>query len=532
VTISPLKGIDLRYTLLGKRNSLRALFQGLTISQRLILFITLSVILHIALLGYFIERNLYLGISQIVTRQAKEKSLNIATITATYLVISDYASLETYLKEVLNGSSVMRVQVHNREGRLIADSVAQQANSGLQRVKAEDLQKGDLKVIEETYKGYILTRLPASDRAIGWVTVYYGTEMVDKVRQETIEYIVGIGLVMTLSATLIIIGLMYKPVRELSKLSTFAANLPSLKGGQIGIKTTMPELRRLADSINYASVELSNSELTLKQYTKELQQRVLKEVEKQRQQEQILIHQSRMAAMGEMIGAIAHQWRQPLNAVGLIVQDIKDAYEYGELDRQYLDRQVNQAMALIKRMSKTIDDFRNFFRPDKERQSFDLKGVFGTVLGILSPQLMARGIQWCLTCKTHQKTFTEAEDILICGEHVVYGYKNELEHCMVNIINNARDALEESRPKRPMITIEVDREGDKVIALIRDNAGGIPEEIIGRVFDPYFTTKEEGKGTGIGLYMAKMIIERNMGGRITVRNTDEGAEFRLELPSN
>ena len=78
----------------------------------------------------------------------------------------------------------------------------------------------------------------------------------------------------------------------------------------------------------------------------------------------------------------------------------------------------------------------------------------------------------------------------------------------------------------------MDREGDKVIALIRDNAGGIPEEIIGRVFDPYFTTKEEGKGTGIGLYMAKMIIERNMGGRITVRNTDEGAEFRLELPSN
>jgi signal transduction histidine kinase len=143
---------------------------------------------------------------------------------------------------------------------------------------------------------------------------------------------------------------------------------------------------------------------------------------------------------------------------------------------------------------------------------------------------MARGIQWCLTCKTHQKTFTEAEDILICGEHVVHGYKNELEHCMVNIINNARDALEESRPTRPMITIEVDREGDKVIALIRDNAGGIPEEIIGRVFDPYFTTKEEGKGTGIGLYMAKMIIERNMGGRITVRNTDEGAEFRLELP--
>jgi PAS domain S-box-containing protein len=125
-------------------------------------------------------------------------------------------------------------------------------------------------------------------------------------------------------------------------------------------------------------------EQELRKLNQELQQRVTEEVEKQRQQEQLLLHQSRMAAMGEMIGAIAHQWRQPLNAVGLIVQDIKDAYEYGELDRQYLDRQVNQAMALIKRMSKTIDDFRNFFRPDKERQSFDLKGVFGTVLGICS----------------------------------------------------------------------------------------------------------------------------------------------------
>ncbi len=272
-------------------------------------------------------------------------------------------------------------------------------------------------------------------------------------------------------------------------------------------------------------------EQELRELNEELQKRVAEEVEKQRQQEQLLIHQSRFAAMGEMIGAIAHQWRQPLNAVGLIVQDFKDAYEYGELNAQYLERQVNQAMSLIQRMSRTIDDFRNFFRPDKERQYFDIKETFKAALSIISPQLKARGIEWSLACKAHNRTFNDLESILICGEHVVYGYKNELEHCVLNIINNARDAFEEIRAVEPKITIETDKEGDMVVAIIRDNAGGIPEGIIGRVFDPYFTTKEEGKGTGIGLYMAKMIVERNMGGRLTARNTTDGAEFRIELPT-
>ncbi len=263
--------------------------------------------------------------------------------------------------------------------------------------------------------------------------------------------------------------------------------------------------------------------------------RLQKKIEQRRENEMLLANQSRLAAMGEMISAIAHQWRQPLNTLGLIIQDFKDAYEYGELDKEYLSLNVKKGMEIIKSMSRTIDDFRNFFRPDKEKTEFDVKETISNVLRMLSAQLKAHSILFKVTCHAHNKVFEKAEDIISCGEHKIVGYKNEFEHVIMNLINNAKDAFETESEARgetmrqQLIDIDIDKEGDKVIVLVKDNAGGIPEGIIDRIFEPYFTTKEQGKGTGIGLYMSKVIIEQNMGGRLTVRNINSGAEFRIEM---
>jgi signal transduction histidine kinase len=263
----------------------------------------------------------------------------------------------------------------------------------------------------------------------------------------------------------------------------------------------------------------------------------LRSEQAQRESERILVHQSRLAAMGEMIGAIAHQWRQPLNAVNAIIQDLKDAYEYGVLDHNYLDRSVKNAMQQIQFMSKTIDDFRNFFRPDKAKKMFDVKRAAGEVLTMVSSQLATHGISYRITCHVHNQTFEDfTSPIIPCGEMMILGYENEMLQVFLNLVNNAKDAIVECREHglmgpgvKGLITFDLEHPGERVVIRVTDNGGGIPAEILNRIFEPYFSTKETGQGAGIGLYMSKVIIENNMGGLLTARNVDGGAEFRLEV---
>ena len=282
--------------------------------------------------------------------------------------------------------------------------------------------------------------------------------------------------------------------------------------------------------------ERKKMERELQELNIDLEKRVAEEIEKRKQQEQILIQQSRLAAMGEMINAIAHNWRQPLNAMGLIIQGIKDTYEFGGLTKNYIDESVEKSMKQLQFMSRTIDVFRNFFRHGRQKSSFDVKLAIGEVLSILSAQLKGNNISYRLTCRAHNRTSEDFSEIVQCDEMTITGYKTELEQAIFNILNNAADAIVgrmcgrmPDKDGKGLIDIDVSRESNKVVIRISDNGGGIPEKIIGRIFEPYFSTREEGKGTGIGLYMAKVIIENNMGGRIYAENIKGGTMFTIEL---
>jgi signal transduction histidine kinase len=233
-----------------------------------------------------------------------------------------------------------------------------------------------------------------------------------------------------------------------------------------------------------------------------------------REKDQLLIQQSRQAAMGEMIGHIAHQWRQPLNALSLIMQSFPVMHDMGELSREYLVTMENQAMQLILHMSQTIDDFRNYFRPDKEKMPFSVKEAVSRTFSLIeeSFRYLKIGIE------------IEATD-----NPVIIGYPNEYSQALLNILSNARDALSERRVSEPRIRINMGTEDGKAVVTVADNAGGISEKIMDRIFEPYFTTKDTNKGTGVGLFMSKSIIEKNMGGKLSVRNTGKGAEFRIEV---
>jgi signal transduction histidine kinase len=161
----------------------------------------------------------------------------------------------------------------------------------------------------------------------------------------------------------------------------------------------------------------------------------------------------------------------------------------------------------------------------------------GEVLSLLSAQLSSSCISYRLTCHTHGRTFEDHAHIMLCPEKSVSGYHNEFEHVILNLINNARDAIQEKRergpqagPEQGMLTFEFTHEGGKIILEIGDNGGGIPDGILGRIFEPYFTTKDPAKGTGLGLYMSKVIIEDHMQGKLTARNSEQGAVIRIELP--
>ena len=232
------------------------------------------------------------------------------------------------------------------------------------------------------------------------------------------------------------------------------------------------------------------------------------------EKEQMLLQQSRHAAMGEMIGNIAHQWRQPLNTLGLTAQQILFFYDEGKFNREVLAGCVGNCMDIIQRMSSTIDDFRNYFKPDKEKVEFSGYEAVAMTLSLMEG----------VFCSKHIEISVNGESDLL-----MYGYPKEFVHVLLNILKNAGDAMVDRGVSNPSIAIDVfDEEGRSVIT-ITDNAGGIPEDIIGKIFDPYFTTKGPQAGTGMGLFMSKAIIEKNMGGQLTARNVDGGTEFRIEF---
>ena len=282
----------------------------------------------------------------------------------------------------------------------------------------------------------------------------------------------------------------------------------------IEMLTFVSEEIALAIKHKQADENIQKAHEELKGLHKDLQKKVNNTVEELREKDHILIQQSRHAAMGEMIGNIAHQWRQPLAMVAAIIQNYEDAYEDGTLDMAYIEKHTEVIMDILTKMSRTIDDFRYFFKPNKLKENFNIKDVINKTLEFLESSLNFNQIKVSLE---------------LTADCVVQGFPNEYSQALLVILSNAKDELIERQIKAKQITILLNKIEDKYVLKISDNAGGITKEVLPKVFDPYFTTKEQGKGTGVGLYMAKMIIEKNMEGKLSAKNLKDGTEFRIEI---
>jgi PAS domain S-box-containing protein len=264
--------------------------------------------------------------------------------------------------------------------------------------------------------------------------------------------------------------------------------------------------------------KLKKTEHRLKALNESLAQRVDEETRKSLEKERLLIQQGRNAAMGEMIGNIAHQWRQPLSTLGVVIQNIHSDFREGVLDEGELAKYVDTAKRVIQRMSCTIDDFRDFFRPSRVKEQFSIYQSIEETIRLLAAMLKNNGIEIALTGDP---------------DLVAYGHPNEFSQVILNFVVNAKDALVERKTPKGHIDIALNvRDGNGAVT-IRDNAGGIDEDQLEKIFDPYYTTKAN--GTGIGLHMNRTIIEQHMSGSITCRNLFDreqrlGAEFSITIP--
>ena len=250
----------------------------------------------------------------------------------------------------------------------------------------------------------------------------------------------------------------------------------------------------------------------LKNLNQTLEERVKEEITKNEEKQRVMFWQSRHASLGQMLANIAHQWRQPLTELSLAMFNIKKATQNDKMDD--VSKFYDESKHIIKNMSQTIDDFTNFFSPDKEKHYFNIANSIKEAIGLLENVVNDEMI----TIKTN---FEDIE---------VLGITNELTQVMINLINNSKDAFIQNSILLREIIISIKRENGFALIEVQDNAGGISKENIEKIFEPYFTTKHKSRGTGLGLFMSKMICEQGLGGTLDVKSRKNTTTFSIKIP--
>ena len=250
----------------------------------------------------------------------------------------------------------------------------------------------------------------------------------------------------------------------------------------------------------------------LDSYKNHLEEKVEQEIAKRKEKEKMLLQQSKLAAMGEMMDAVAHQWKQPINIINMQVDMITYDFEDGLINQEYIDEFQKKVSNQVQHMTSTLNEFRNFFRPNKQPEEFDVREMVDKVLFLVKDEFLKNKI---------------TVNVNVVKNFTLLGIENEFKHLILNIINNSKDAFNEKDTKNRAIDINIVCDEYSKRIEIQDNAGGIPQDVIADIFKANVTTKEEGKGTGIGLYMSSQIAQKH-NGSLSVKNSNGGAKFVFE----
>jgi len=386
-------------------------------------------------------------------------------------------------------------------------------------------------VIKDKTKNYSANRcknnvdLKYEGEKIATVDIYHNHEKIKTTKLYIIKNIIVKTIIILILLQLLMSFLLNKYIiSNIIKLQENISSFANDKNYVSNIKIdTNDEIGFLFKEFENMKNSLKESWLELNKLNEGLEDKIKEEVSKNKEIQVQLYKSEKLASMGEMIGNIAHQWRQPLSVISTSATGLYMQKEYGVLTDEIFFKSCDAINKNAQYLSKTIDDFKNFIKGDRDKKIFSLEDSLNTVLNLVSGPIKTENINVVLNCPN---------DINI------ESYENELIQCLINIFNNAKDALVENVEENRLIIISTSTKKNKVYINIKDNASGIPEDIISKIFEPYFTTKHQSQGTGLGLHMTYRLIVEGMDGNIEAVNeefiynnkTYLGASFTITLP--
>ncbi len=536
-----------------------------SIKRRLIITITVSYIILMSIFVYDLlsEQRKFLETQNI--KQVKSLTKSVAQNSVLWMLSNDYIGLEELISSISKYPNLEYAMILNKEGKIIAHSDKEYVNLYI----SDDLSLAFL--LSKKIEPYMLVQnneiidyimpILRDNQHIGWVRIALNQNEISKNLQqifyEAILFIliaIVIGYLFSYFLATNITKDLYTLIKVATQTATGNRNQRAniQRKDELGILSN--EINKMLDKIeeNEKQLEISNRELEkdivklelmdskltqlnrdlekkveektyeLKKLNDNLKKEIKEEVEQNRRKDNMLFQQSKMASMGEMIENIAHQWRQPLSLISTSASGIRLNKEYNTLTDELLNEAVENIMNSTNFLSNTIDDFRDFYKVDKIKEKFNIKDVLDKTLKLTSSRFTNRAI----------KVIKECEDVEILG------FENELVQVFINLLNNARDVLEELPYEERYIFVTIKKIENEAYISLKDNANGIEESILEKIFDPYFTTKGSDKGTGIGLFMSKEIIEKHFHGKIIAQNETftynkkeyKGANFIITIP--
>ncbi len=476
---------------------------------------------------------------KVLYSQASTVSISIIQACSEAMLTDDFGFIVEHNLQVLhNDKGIESVRIVPRQGATLYITPAgwRTLDRKEARVRPSDFEKESFGIVDvagsNSYYRFV-TPIRFSGLTWGAMSIDFNTSDYDaniESMYHQLFLISGLALMSMMPIGYFFARWLTRPISIISEAATrvargdLSAHVHIHRNDEIGRLSY--SFNKMVDALaqNRHQMENINQELEIKvaertqaldTLNQTLDNRVHDEIAKRQAQEQILIHQSRLAAMGEMIGAIAHQWRQPLNALSLVLQNIQLQYRMGQLSDESMQRLQVKADQLILHMSRTIDEFRNFFKPSKIKETFVLAQALHSAANILEGTFKNNNIELNIDC---------SDDLQLTG------VPGEFAQVILNLLSNAKDSVLSAGQAPARILIHANMVAQFIRIDVEDNGSGIDLAILHKIYEPYFTTKEEGKGTGIGLYMSKMIIENNMNGRLEACALPQGARFSILLP--
>jgi signal transduction histidine kinase len=464
-----------------------------------------------------------------IKNSLSNKILNIVAIFFVSITLISYLSITTILKDTLyklekdkanliaqNYAPLMAVNLFlgmKEQIDILTDNIMK--NEGVLKVNVYDMT--DLIVSQEKQniingikvKNFIFK--PNSQEKIGYIELIYSTDHFNKLINK--YFMIMLASFLIISLIFVWLNLYIKNLlKPLKKLARILKNYSSKDDIKIPYLDEINEIGLIANAMNISHKKTLEYSQELQSNNRTLEERVKEEIEIIKQKDRQLIQQSRLAQMGEMISMIAHQWRQPLTAISATTNNLNLKLMIGDMDSELFQKELSLIAEYSEHLSNTIDDFRGFFKENKTKETTTLEDVVNGTLDIIRKSIENKNIEikTQFNCKEKFKT-----------------YPNEVKQVILNIMKNAEDALIDNKIKNPYIIIKTICNSKELILKIKDNAGGIPTKVIDKIFDPYFSTKLEKDGTGLGLYMSKTIIQDHCDGKLNVINSNDGAEFTV-----